>query len=319
MDLRRSQEELDFQRATREVCRELVEQRDSLATAGSYAQACWKQLHALGIFSLLTDSARSGVATPLASTIGVVEELGRALIPGPVDTTMLGALVVPDLNPDDVVGSIDLERHPVIAQHADLASHFVVDSGVGLRLYDATTIELDHDVTSLDPSTTLALVGTPLAGEFRPIDIATTRWTDMRSVVLASTQVGIAEEVLDRTREFCQQRHQFGRPVGSFQAIKHMAADMLVRVEIARSAVLIAALALDEEVPEASHLARSAKVLADRAATCNARAAVQMHGGMGFAWEVDIHLYLKRAWANAQFPMSTYACIAELSEFSELN
>ncbi len=114
--------------------------------------------------------------------------------------------------------------------------------------------------------------------------------------------------MLDLAVAYAKERQQFGKPIGSFQAIKHMCADMLVRAEVARAAVHAAACladAPDVATAEAAVagctrgqlLERSvsgAKVLADEAAIANARAAIQVHGGMGFTWEVPLHLYLKR-------------------------
>jgi alkylation response protein AidB-like acyl-CoA dehydrogenase len=93
------------------------------------------------------------------------------------------------------------------------------------------------------------------------------------------------------------ERRQFDRPVGSFQAVKHILADMAVRAELARAAVDAAAVSLDH--PDAADVARAtagARLLAGEAAVKNAKASMQVHGGMGFTWEVDVHLYLKRAW-----------------------
>jgi alkylation response protein AidB-like acyl-CoA dehydrogenase len=108
---------------------------------------------------------------------------------------------------------------------------------------------------------------------------------------------------------YAKERHQFGKPIGSFQAVKHMCADMLVRAEVARAAVHAAACLAD--APDVARteaeaagcaprrlLTRSvagAKLLADEAALANARASIQVHGGMGFTWEVPLHLHLKRA------------------------
>jgi len=91
-------------------------------------------------------------------------------------------------------------------------------------------------------------------------------------------------------------RQQFGRPIGSFQAVKHRCADMAVRAEVARSLTTFAAVALAEGEETAPRHVAAAKVLATDAALANAADNVQNHGGMGFTWEADAHLYLKRAW-----------------------
>src|SRR5205823_3094959 len=96
---------------------------------------------------------------------------------------------------------------------------------------------------------------------------------------------------------YCAERKQFNRPVGSFQAVKHLLADMLVQAEMARMAAYAAAVHLDDpSLGGAERAVAAAKCVAGHAATANGAKCVQAHGGMGFTWEVDAHLYLKRAW-----------------------
>ena len=105
------------------------------------------------------------------------------------------------------------------------------------------------------------------------------------------------EAVTDLAVAYAKERQQFDRPIGSFQAVKHLCADMLVRTEVARAAVYAAGVTLDDpEVGDPERAVHAAKITAGEAAVRNAKAAIQVHGGMGFTWEVDAHLYLKRAW-----------------------
>jgi alkylation response protein AidB-like acyl-CoA dehydrogenase len=121
-------------------------------------------------------------------------------------------------------------------------------------------------------------------------------------VLTAAFSLGMAQRLTESSVAYAKERKQFDRPIGSFQAIKHVLADMAVRVEIARAAVYAAGAYLDApdlESGEPGGLARAvsvAKVMAGEAAVRNGKDAVQVHGGMGFTWEVDVHLYLKRAW-----------------------
>jgi alkylation response protein AidB-like acyl-CoA dehydrogenase len=97
--------------------------------------------------------------------------------------------------------------------------------------------------------------------------------------------------------EYSLARKQFDRPIGSFQAVKHLLADAVVRAEVARTAVHAAAVTLDDpDVGDVDRAVAGAKLLAGEAALKNAKTSLQVHGGMGFTWEVDVHLYLKRAW-----------------------
>jgi alkylation response protein AidB-like acyl-CoA dehydrogenase len=113
--------------------------------------------------------------------------------------------------------------------------------------------------------------------------------------------LGVAEATHDLAVAYAKEREQFGRPIGSFQAIKHMLADSFVRREVARASVYAAAATLDH--PEAGDVAQAvagAKVNASEAAMKNARTCIQVHGGMGYTWEVPAHYYLKRAWVLEQ-------------------
>ncbi|GAB3103828.1 acyl-CoA/acyl-ACP dehydrogenase [Aestuariicella hydrocarbonica] len=130
---------------------------------------------------------------------------------------------------------------------------------------------------------------------------------DLANVALAAEQMGGAQQLLDMTVDYTKERQQFNRPIAGFQAIKHMAADMMTRVEVARSGVYYAACIAEEflqktelavELPEAASVAKS--YCAD-AYFQNASDALQMHGGVGFTWEYDVHLYFKRAKASEHF------------------
>lgn len=115
----------------------------------------------------------------------------------------------------------------------------------------------------------------------------------------AADLLGTAEAVLDMTAAYCKERVQFGRPIGSFQAVSHRLADTLVDVEIGRSLLYAACLSLGERRPDAPALVAAAKAWLSEAAVNAGEAAVQLHGGIGYTWELDVHLYLRRARANA--------------------
>jgi len=115
------------------------------------------------------------------------------------------------------------------------------------------------------------------------------------TVALCAEMCGGAQKVLDMTTEYAKIRIAFGKPIGSYQGVKHKAADMLVEVENAKSLTYYAAWAVDENVPEAALAASMAKAYASDAFRKVAGAGIQLHGGIGFTWEHDLHLYFKRA------------------------
>lgn len=122
---------------------------------------------------------------------------------------------------------------------------------------------------------------------------------DVWTVLVAADLVGVTEAVLRETTDYAKERVQFDRPIGSFQAVAHRLADMLVDCEIARSLLYAACLAIDEGRDNAPAMVSAAKAWAGDAAVAAAERAVKLHGGIGFTWELDLHLYLRRAHAAA--------------------
>jgi alkylation response protein AidB-like acyl-CoA dehydrogenase len=155
-------------------------------------------------------------------------------------------------------------------------------------------------VEPLDPLTPVAHVAELPAGErlAGPEQAARLR---LEGAALASGMLlGIAEATQGLATPFAKGREQFGRPIGSFQAIKHLLADCYVRQELARAAVYAAGATLDDPVVgDPARAVASAKLVAGEAALRNARACIQVHGGMGYTWEVPAHLFLKRTWLLA--------------------
>jgi alkylation response protein AidB-like acyl-CoA dehydrogenase len=128
---------------------------------------------------------------------------------------------------------------------------------------------------------------------------AVARGLNLARIALAAEALGGAEQVLEMTTEYVKQRMQFGRAIGSFQALKHRLADMMVQVEAAKSAAWYAACVADQDGEELSEAAAIAKSYCCDAFYDCAASAIQLHGGVGYTWEHDVHLYFKRARASA--------------------
>jgi alkylation response protein AidB-like acyl-CoA dehydrogenase len=157
---------------------------------------------------------------------------------------------------------------------------------------------LDAEPSSwpLDPGTPIARVVT--APTCTPVYVDWNAWGRGGEVLTAAFQLGLADRLTEMAVEYAKERKQFDRPIGGFQAIKHLCSDMLVRTEVARAAVYAAGAHLDtgDDLPGLDSAISGAKLLAGEAAVTNGKTATQVFGGMGFTWEVDVHLYLKRAW-----------------------
>ena len=188
------------------------------------------------------------------------------------------------------------EFPPIWVEHLDVLDVLLVDGPNGTRAVNPREVEAERSPWPLDPCTPVAKAaqlppGTPIDFDVRPGDLRGTALT-------AAFQLGLADRLTELAVAYAKERVQFDRPIGGFQAIKHMLADMLTRTEVARAAVYSAGAVLDEESdPNTRHrLVYGAKVVAGDAAIVNGKVATQVFGGMGFTWEVDVHLYLKRAW-----------------------
>ncbi len=140
-----------------------------------------------------------------------------------------------------------------------------------------------------------------LLGELGDGAAALERTLDLASIALANEMVGGAQKLLETSVEYAKERVQFGRPIGSFQAIKHKCADMLIEVELAKSAAYYAAAAVSEGDEELPALAALAKALVSDTYRQAAAENIQIHGGVGFTWENDAHLYFRRAKGSEVF------------------
>ncbi|MFI0444371.1 acyl-CoA dehydrogenase family protein [Actinomadura sp. 6N118] len=175
-------------------------------------------------------------------------------------------------------------------------SLFAVDGSAGLARTPLPVLDQTRKLARLD----FAAVPARLVGPEGGAEAVLAHTLDIAAVSLAAEQLGGAQISLDMTVEYAKVRHQFGRPIGSFQAIKHRCADMFVQVESARSAVLQAAATADEDPGELPVAAALAKAFCSDAYFHTAGESIQIHGGIGFTWEHDAHLYFKRAKSSQE-------------------
>jgi alkylation response protein AidB-like acyl-CoA dehydrogenase len=198
-----------------------------------------------------------------------------------------------------VAGDFASTRSPLLLEHLDASDVVVVLHGDAVVAADAAAVRATARAVELptDPLTPVAVLDEPPAGERVGDAGVAARWRTEGTVLSAAMAAGIARATTDLAVAYATERYQFDRPIGSFQAIKHILADMLVRSEVARAAADAAAVLLDDpEAGDAERAVAAAKVVAGDAAVRNAEACIQVHGGMGFTWEAQPHFFLKRAW-----------------------
>ena len=231
----------------------------------------------------------------------VAEELGYALAPTPLASTWAAKLLYPELEGRGTVAMWDDENGAKIAvPNADVADMIVATADGGRHLVvqaDEVAIEPVRALDRTRPLFTVRLDGAQaqeISGEH--FDRA---WHAI-AVMAAAESVGVAARVTQMTVEYAKERRQFGRPIGSYQAVSHACAQMFLETEGARNVTYWAAWALDHEPDAAALAASAAKAYASDAAVNVCRSALQVHGGIGFTWEHDLHLFLKRAEANAR-------------------
>jgi alkylation response protein AidB-like acyl-CoA dehydrogenase len=316
-----------------------------------FAEAGW-----LGI---LVPEAHGGAGLALLDAAVLLEELGRALVPGPFLASSVAAVLalreagspeqqrhwLPRLARGDALatfafaegqegrfdgggvaaradrrrGGYRLEGTKLFVEYARLADLILVAARSGRAGADLAGIELfavprgarglrTLELASLDETRRpceLRLRGVELPAEARlpgrgaRASRALRRVLDACAVAVAADCLGGAQRALESAVAYVKVREQFGRPVGSFQAVQHMAAEAAARIEPARALVWWAAWAFDARPREASLAASMAKACCSDVYRFVARTAVEMHGGIGFTWENDMHLFLKRALANA--------------------
>jgi alkylation response protein AidB-like acyl-CoA dehydrogenase len=278
-------DQLDLQRGVRD----LLDARLPLEQLPhGYDPDLWKSLTETGVFSLRTE-----LELGLADAVLVFEELGRACVPGPlVGTFLLGGTV------EGPVTVVEPDRQPLLVTHLDIATALLVLHDDGPVLSGPVKgLAVAEPLDPLTPVHELSAVPSESAGQ---VAAETSRLRAEGAVLTAALQVGLASRMTELAVDYAKQREQFGKVIGSFQAVKHLCADMFVRAELARAAVHSAAVTLDDaEVGDAARAVAGAKLLADEAATTNGRSCVQVHGGMGFTWEVPVHFFVKRAWVHA--------------------
>jgi len=312
-----------------------AEMRRLMETDTAYDAALWSKLTDQGYTGIIFPEEYGGVGLGKVELMLLMEETGRALLPGPFFSTVvlagsvLNAVATPvhkkqylapicggevrstvalvensaNWDPRAVELSASngkLTGEKFFVSDAAIADFLIVVGRDGVFVVDSKARGLKiSPMHGMDLTRKLYVVGfgnTPAEKIGSASDLA--RALDITTAALAAELVGDMQRTLDITVEYAKTRKQFGKPIGMFQAVQHQCADMYLETESSRSAVYYAGWALEENSPDASTAVSIAKMYASDAARTVGNRGIQIHGGMGFTWENDIHLYYRRAKAS---------------------
>jgi alkylation response protein AidB-like acyl-CoA dehydrogenase len=285
----------------------------------------WEEMVELGWPGLALPEEVGGVGLGMVELAVVAEELGSALAPTPLQGSWAAGFMLHARG-----GGEDwLARLADGSARGSLAISFLDDAETQCLVAGADVADVivlggravPHDALSIEPLEALDPTRRPfrvrVIGSDAGIELGGDPGDapDRIAVLLAAESVGIAQRCLDMSLAYAKERTQFGKPIGSFQAVSHMCAQMLLETENARALVYNAAWALDHDPGAAPLASAMARAYASDAGVRCAQMAIQVHAGIGMTWEHDLHFYLKRAQFNAHVPGSpgvARAAVADL-------
>jgi alkylation response protein AidB-like acyl-CoA dehydrogenase len=288
--------------------------RATWASASGWSTERWTKLADLGVTGLTVPERHGGLGMDELSLVLVLEESGRVCLPEPVvGTTAVGAPLLRDVATDEVgerwlgrvatgraVLGVGLGAAPYV-DHAQSADLLLLQRGDEVHAVPRDEVTMVAQ-PALDGARRLASVewepGTGMVLATGERAAAAVECAFDRGALAAAAQLlGISQQLITFAVDHARHRVQFGQPIGAFQAVKHMLADALLQLELARPVVYRAAYSVARALPERPLDVSMAKAFASDAATVASRVALQTHGAIGYTWEHDLHLWMKRGWA----------------------
>jgi alkylation response protein AidB-like acyl-CoA dehydrogenase len=315
MDFTFSEDQLLFQESVRdflvnEITPETI--RELWESETGRSDKLWSQLTEMGLVGMTVPEEFGGLGMSELDFVLLAQECGYVALPEPLVHTVLVA--VPLLK--DIGGELAAQWLPKIAageakvvvgleenqllEDAHVADLLLLQKGDTFHAMTPEQVSLHHN-ESVDPSRKLyrvefvAAANTEVSKDAALVTAALNRG----ALASAAQALGLTQRMVDLSVQYTSERQQFGKPIGSFQAVKHLMANVAVRLEYARAPVYRAAYALAQGLTSASTNCSHAKLAACEAANLAAKNCVQVHGAMGYTWEVDLHIFMKKAWALA--------------------
>ncbi|HUA11717.1 MAG TPA: acyl-CoA dehydrogenase family protein [Solirubrobacteraceae bacterium] len=308
MDFGLSDDQRDIQRTARDLLAERArpERVRECAEAGRTDAELWRELCELGWPGIAVAERYGGQGLGTIELAILCEELGRTVAPVPYLPNVLAATLIehagsedlcerwlPGLASGELIGAVGTADFVVGGANADV---IVLLDGSGGALAVAADGSSVTTLDTIDPTRDAASVAAA-GGEALTGDVAAS--VDRALVAVAAELVGVCDRALAMTVAYVKDRRQFGVPVGSFQAVSHRCAQMLLDTERARSTTAFAAWTADADAERLAEAAAMAKAVASDAGREVTASAIQAHGGIGFTWEADVHWLYKRAQIDA--------------------
>lgn len=305
----------DDQVLFRDAVRELLEKECPAAhvramweSGSGRSPELWDRLVRMGVVGLTVPEEHGGLGLDEVDLVLLLEETGRAGLPEPVlETTAVGAPLLRDVGaldrlPRDGVVTVGLDVLPYVTD-AHVAGLLLLQRDDELHALTRDAVELTRE-PSLDGARRLFTVAWQPAAGTRLVSgddarRAIARAFDRGALAAAAQLLGAADRLIEMAADHARGREQFGKPIGSFQAVKHQLANARLALEFARPVTYRAAFSVAHDDGERTTHVSMAKACASDAAALAARTALQVHGAIGYTWEHDLHLWMKRAWALA--------------------
>ena len=284
--------------------------RDGWQKNKSFNLERWKNLIELGVLSSNLPEEKGGLGMDQVTLALMVEEMGYAGLPEPVaEQIFLVNDVIPFL-PKNITEAVESNYNDgtqyIALAHPLAPNPLFLNDAAGLILLDSSECkfiakdDMDFEIiSSNDPSRELFKVSSmnDAISTSENFDELNSAVSSRGSLMTAALLIGLAQKMIDLSSVYVLDRTQFGKPIGSFQAVKHMLADVAVKIEFAKPAVYRADYSLSENNPKSALHCAHAKLMCAQAAELACKNSIQAHGAMGYTWEMDLHIYMRKAWS----------------------
>lgn len=317
MDFTFTEDQLLFQDSVRDfLVNEITPQRIRAGweTDSGRDRELWGQLAELGLTGMTVPEEHGGLGMTELDFILLAQECGYVALPEPLVHTVLvavpmlkelgGALAaqwLPKIASGEAKVIVGLEQNTLV-EDAHVADLLLLQRGGAIVAATADQVSLRYN-ESVDPSRKLYVVdvneNATVVASGDSADSLVAQALNRGALGCAAQALGLAQRMVDISVQYTSERQQFGQPIGSFQAVKHHMANVAVKLEYARAPVHRAAYCVARGDANTSLAVSHAKLVACEAANLAAKNSVQVHGAMGYTWEVDLHIFMKKAWALA--------------------